>query len=171
MSYFRVTAPADIPVQDLDGPWGEDSCYGIDVPQRQRRTIPCTHLRSTTCQPSLDKHLNRMRHELYPVSDGYSCGQHHVWIDDNEFRQLTGLRTGTKILVHYCSIITPTVYYACSYGAVWSPRTLRASDLLLCIVKMANDDLTVGRLANMFSRAFYDIREQHKSGGPFNGVD
>lgn len=36
---------------------------------------------------------------------------------------------------------------------------------------MPNDDLAVGRLADMLGRAFYGIGEQNKSGGSFNGID
>jgi len=36
---------------------------------------------------------------------------------------------------------------------------------------MPNNYLTVGRLTNMFGRAFYGIREQNKSRGSFNRID
>jgi hypothetical protein len=35
----------------------------------------------------------------------------------------------------------------------------------------ADDDLAVGRLADMSGCAFYGIGEQNKSGGSFNGID
>jgi len=57
------------------------------------------------------------------------------------------------------------------HGTLWSSGTLRASDFPLGIIKMPNEDLAVGRLADMLGRAFYGIGEQNKSGGSFNGID
>ena len=60
-------------VQDLDRPWGEDPSYGIDVPQRQRRTVSCTYFRPTSCQPSLDEYVNGTQPHRLPKVVRIAC--------------------------------------------------------------------------------------------------